>query len=82
MPTIQETARPRLKTHVSAPDLAAIYTPASDELALAKQSTRGEAAYLGFLALLKTFQRLGYFVPFRKSSVVGVVSQPIPRNSI
>lgn len=63
MPTIQETAYPRLKTHVSARDLAAIYTPTLDELAWAKQVTRGEAAYLGFLILLKTFQRLGYFVP-------------------
>ena len=63
MPTIQETAYPRLKTHVSASDLASIYTPTPDELALAKQSSRGEVAYLGFLVLFKTFQRLGYFVP-------------------
>ena len=63
MPTIQETAYPRLKTHVSARDLAAIYTPNPDELALARQVTRGEIAQLGFLILLKTFQRLGYFVP-------------------
>lgn len=62
MPTIQETAYPRLKSSVSARDLAAIYTPASDELALAAQVTRGEVAYLGFLILFKTFQRLGYFV--------------------
>ena len=63
MPTIQETAYPRLKTHVSARDLAAIYTPTLDEQALAKQVTRGKAAHLGFLILLKTFQRLGYFMP-------------------
>ncbi|MBA2658447.1 MAG: Tn3 family transposase [Nitrosospira sp.] len=63
MPTIQETAYPRLKTYVSAHDLAAIFTPTADELALAKQVTRGEPTYLGFLILLKTFQRLGYFVP-------------------
>jgi hypothetical protein len=62
LPTIQETAYPRLKSSVSARDLAAIYTPAADELALAAQVTRGEVAYLGFLILLKTFQRLGYFV--------------------
>lgn len=63
MPTIQETAYPRLKIHVSARDLAAIYTPNPDELALAQQVTRGEAAHLGFLILFKTFQRLGYFMP-------------------
>lgn len=60
---IQETAYPRLKTHVSARDLAVIYTPNPDELALAQQVTRGEAAHLGFLILFKTFQRLGYFMP-------------------
>jgi hypothetical protein len=63
LPTIQETAYPRLKTHVSAHDLAAIYTPVPDELALADRSTRGAGARLGFMILLKTFQRLGYFVP-------------------
>ena len=63
MPTIQETAYPRLKTNVSARDLAAIYTPTPKELALAEQTTRGKQAHLGFMILLKTFQRLGYFVP-------------------
>ena len=66
MPTIQETAYPRLKNHISAPDLAAIYTPNLEELALAKQVTRGEVAHLGFLVLLKIFQRLGYFVPINQ----------------
>lgn len=46
MPMIQETAYPRLKTTVSAADLIAIYTPTPDELALAKQVTRGKQAYL------------------------------------
>ena len=41
---------------------AAIYTPTADELVLAAQVTRGAVAYLGFLLLFKTFQRLGYFV--------------------
>jgi hypothetical protein len=63
LPTIQETAYPRLKSHVSVRDLAVIYTPNVDELALAKQVTRGAVAQLGFLVLLKIFQRLGYFVP-------------------
>ncbi len=61
MPTIQETAYPRLKSAVSARDLASIYTPTPNELALAEQSTRGEGSHLSFLILLKTFQRLGYF---------------------
>lgn len=69
MPTIQETAYPRLKNHVSARDLAGIYTPNLDELALAKQVTRGAVAQLGFLILLKVFQRLGYFVPISQVPV-------------
>jgi len=66
MPTIQETAYPRLKSTVSAADLVAIYTPTLEDLTLAKQITRGKPAYLGFLILLKTFQRLGYFVPVKQ----------------
>ena len=62
MPTVQETAYPRLKSSVSARDLVTIYTPLPHEITLAEQVTRGEVAYLGFLVLLKTFQRLGYFV--------------------
>jgi hypothetical protein len=63
LPTIQETAYPRLKSSSTARDLSALYTPTENELALARESTRGEVAYLGFLVLLKIFQRLGYFVP-------------------
>jgi len=61
LPRIQETAYLRLKSNVSARDLASIYTPRPNELALAEQSTRGEDSHLSFLNLLKTFQRLGYF---------------------
>jgi hypothetical protein len=63
LPTIQETAYPRLKSNVSVRDLAVIYTPNVDELSLAKQVTRGAVAQLGFLVLLKIFQCLGYFMP-------------------
>jgi hypothetical protein len=66
LPTIQETAYPRLKSSVSARDLTAIYTPTPQEIALAEQVTRGEVAYLGFLVLLKIFQRLGYFLPLNQ----------------
>jgi TnpA family transposase len=70
MPTIQETAYPRLKGSVSTVDLAAIYTPTPQEIALARKITRGGTAYLGFLILLKTFQRLGYFVPLSQVPTV------------
>jgi len=66
LPTIQETAYPRLKTYIPSRDLTAIYTPTLDDLALSKRVTRGKVARLGFLILLKTFQRLGYFVLVRQ----------------
>lgn len=60
MPSIQDTAYPRLKTNLSQKELDSIYTPTVDELSLAKRITRGRVANLGFLILLKVFQRLGY----------------------
>uniref|UniRef100_UPI001683BDBE Tn3 family transposase n=1 Tax=Oscillatoria sp. FACHB-1407 TaxID=2692847 RepID=UPI001683BDBE len=60
MPTVQDTAYPRLRTNLSRKELDSIYTPNGDELSLAKRITRGRVANLGFLILLKVFQRLGY----------------------
>lgn len=62
MPSIAETAYPRLKNQISSKELLEVYTPTEDELKLANRSTKGAVAKLGFLVLLKTFQRLGYFV--------------------
>ncbi len=62
MPTKAETAYPRLKNHVTSRELNEIYTPTQAELALANQYTKKGVTKLGFLVLLKTFQRLGYFV--------------------
>jgi len=63
MASIQETAYPRLKTAVRRRDLDTVYTPTWDEIALANRSTRTAVPRVCFLILLKTFQRLGYFVP-------------------
>lgn len=61
MPNIQDTAYPRLKSNITPKELATIYTPTPEELAFAQQKTAsGSATRLGFLVLLKTFQRLGY----------------------
>jgi hypothetical protein len=49
MRSIQDTAYPRLRSRVTALNLAHHYTPTADELALAKQSTRGLSARIGFL---------------------------------
>ncbi len=62
MPTCAETAYPRLKNQIREKELREIYTPTKEELNLASQHTRKGSTQLGFLVLLKTFQRLGYFV--------------------
>ena len=58
-----DTAYPQLKTAPSAKELADVYTPNFVELVWAEKRTREPAPRVGLLALLKTFQRLGYFVP-------------------
>ncbi|MBC7530860.1 MAG: DUF4158 domain-containing protein [Oligoflexus sp.] len=61
MVSVNETAYPRLKSHSTPKELAAVYAPSPEELALANVQTQRPAARIGFLVLLKTFQRLGYF---------------------
>jgi hypothetical protein len=63
MPTIHETAYPRLKSTVTDKELQEIYSPTPEELAFAEHPTRSVTAKIGLLVLLKTFQRLGYFLP-------------------
>jgi len=65
MPSAHETAYPRLKSNPSQNELAAVYTPTREEAALADHVARGDVARLGFIVLLKCFQRLGYFVQLR-----------------
>ena len=63
LPSVRETAYPRLKSSYSQKELNEIYTPTPEELIWAEQNTRGDVAHLGLLVLLKISQRLGYFVP-------------------
>lgn len=65
MPSVHETAYPRLKASVGVRDLADVYTPTAEEIGLAERTARGTSAKLCFLVLLKTFQRLGYFTRLR-----------------
>jgi hypothetical protein len=65
VPSGHDTASPRLKSHPSPRALVTGYTLAKDEVALAEGVIRSEIARLAFLILLKTFQRLGYFVQLR-----------------
>jgi TnpA family transposase len=62
VPSIHETAYPRLKSSITPKELERYYTPNQEELALALSSASGTTGRLSFLVLLKTFQRLGYFV--------------------
>nr|WP_041661395.1 DUF4158 domain-containing protein [Acaryochloris marina] len=62
MASVHETAYPRLKRNPSDQDLSAIYTPTKEEMALAQHLTRSPQTQLGFLVMLKTYQRLGYAI--------------------
>lgn len=62
MSGIRDTAYPQMKSAPSARELADVYTPNFVELVWAEKRTRESAPRVGLLALLKTFQRLGYFV--------------------
>ena len=52
-----DTAYPRFKSRPSPAELERFYTPTQEEQAYGAPTTR-----LGFMLLLKSFQRLGYFV--------------------
>lgn len=62
MPGIHETVYPRFKNTISEKELADIYTPTYEEINLSQKIVRGENAKLCFLIMLKSFQRLGYFI--------------------
>jgi hypothetical protein len=79
VPTVAETAYPRLKNQVREKELTEIYTPTRSELNLANQYTRKGATKLGFLVLLKTFQRLGYFVS--PTTVPSAIVEQIARSA-
>jgi TnpA family transposase len=64
VPSLSDTAYPHLKANLSAQELDEIYTPNIFELVFAEERTRQPAPRVGLLLLLKTFQRLGYFVRY------------------
>ncbi len=66
MPSIHDTAYPRLKNTSTTKELADLYTPTADEIALANRVAKGSGAKICFLVLLKTFQRLGHFIMLNK----------------
>lgn len=61
MPTISDTAYPRLKVRPSQKELERNYTPTDEEKSFAWQRTTSEIQTFRVLVWLKVFQRLGYF---------------------
>jgi TnpA family transposase len=61
---VSDTAYPRLKAHPTERDLEELFTPNLAELTFAYKYTRRLGPRVALLVLLKTFQRLGYFVKF------------------
>lgn len=62
MPVIADTAYPRLTSSPGEAEIDAL-TPSEHEIAFALRQTRQPGPRLALLIYLKTFQRLGYFVP-------------------
>lgn len=60
MTSLQDTAYPRLSHQLTTKALMTVYTPTPEERVLADGITRSRVANVGFLVLLKTYQRLGY----------------------
>lgn len=58
----RDTAYPLLKPSPSAHELDEVFTPTLFEMGFAEKRTREPVPRIGLLILLKTFQRLGYFV--------------------
>ncbi len=61
MPTLADTAYPRLRVSPDGAELSDAFTPTPDELAFAVKRTRQPGPRLALLVMLKTFQRLGHF---------------------
>jgi TnpA family transposase len=62
MSSIHETAYPRFKPDLSQRELEDIYTPTNKERIFSQRNAHTAVARLALMVLLKTVQRLGYFV--------------------
>jgi hypothetical protein len=70
VPSIRETACPRIKSNPNPNDLVAVFTPTAEEEAFADKITRQPVTRLGLLIQMKVFQRLGH--------VIGINDTPPP----
>src|SRR4030042_3006253 len=62
LPSINDTTYPRFRSTISNEELYKLYTPTFEEIEFANKRTKKEFPKLCFLVMLKSFQRLGYFV--------------------
>ncbi|MCU7799417.1 MAG: DUF4158 domain-containing protein, partial [gamma proteobacterium symbiont of Lucinoma myriamae] len=62
MSSLNETAYPRFKLHLSEKDLNDVYTPSHKERSFARKKTQNNLNCLAFLIHLKVFQKMGFFL--------------------
>jgi hypothetical protein len=67
MPSVSDTAYPRLKINPSAKELNELYTPTLYELAFARERARQPLQRAGLLLLLKTFQTFRLLCRLRRN---------------
>src|SRR5512143_167782 len=79
MPLVSDTAYPCLEANPSATEVAR-FTPTPAEIAFVRRQARRPGPRLALLILLKTFQRLGHFVPFERIplAIVEHVAEALP----
>ncbi|WP_337078829.1 DUF4158 domain-containing protein [Bacillus subtilis] len=62
MPSIQDTIYPRFKSNLTEKDLEEVYTPKINEIEWAEAKSKGTLQQLALLVLIKTVQKLGFFI--------------------
>ncbi|MBU3183005.1 DUF4158 domain-containing protein [Clostridium psychrophilum] len=62
MPGMHETVYPRFKSNIYEKELNDTYTPTQEEIKFSQKVARGYKLKTCFIIMLKSFQRLGYFV--------------------
>ena len=84
MSSIHETAYPRFKSEITPRELTNVYTPSQEEQAFARRQGRTLQGRLAVLVLVKTAQRLGYFVKLAEAppSIVAHIATGLATRSL
>ena len=83
-----DTAYPRFKSRLSQTELEQFYTPSDTELMFCSSATKSTTTRLGFALLLKTYQRLGYFVTSKQvpntiiEHIAAFVGEPYDKDNL